>query len=84
MQTIVITSYSIHYTKLYESDDDLQLLKDITATLKITDAGYQNVDTYTQRIECDALTLVLTDEWIETSEGENGYYDYGYYGSFTA
>ncbi len=65
------------------SDDDLQLLKDITATLKITDAGYQNVDTYTQRIECDALTLVLTDEWIETSEGENGYYDYGYYGSFT-
>mgnify|MGYP002398127329 CR=1 FL=1 len=62
--------------------EDLQLLKDITATIRITDASETSLETYKQKYECDALTLMLSNSWIETNADENGYYDFGYYASY--
>ena len=65
------------------SEKEMQLLKDITATVKITDAGYENVTSTAKKFECDSLNLALWDDWHETTEDENGYYDFGYFASYT-
>ena len=64
------------------SDADLQMLEDIVNSVVITDKSYKNVETNEERMELNDLTLVLSNNWEETVEGENGEYDFGYYASY--
>ena len=63
------------------SEDDMQLLYDITDSINITDDDYGNLETESQTVYADKLALELTDEW-EISDDEWGYYDYGYFVSY--
>jgi len=64
------------------SDDDLELLSDITNTITITNASFSNTDTSVKSQNLDKLTLNLSTNWDDATQDENGFYDFGYYASF--
>jgi len=61
------------------SDEDRQSLEDIAATIKIADSDYSESTLSSEKIAADVNTLNLSDNWFEANDGENGWYDFGYY-----
>lgn len=61
------------------AQSDMQLLKDITATVKLTDTTYSEYPAEAMSVAMDKLTLHLTDSWAVPEEDDTGWYDFGYY-----
>ena len=64
------------------TDSEMQLLKDIAATIKITDDDYDNIGASPKTMTFDKLSLDLTDTWVLDETHEAGVYDFGYYASY--
>jgi len=61
------------------AQSDLQLLKDIAATVEITDDTYSEYPAEAMSVAMDKLTLHLTDSWTVPEQDDTGWYDFGYY-----
>lgn len=66
------------------SSSDLETLVGIADTIKITDAGYDDHYATPEKIDADGRTLNLSDNWVENVEGDNGFYDFGYFSLFAS
>lgn len=66
------------------SDSDKETLLEIASTIKITDEGYDDHYASPEKIDAGGYTLNLSDNWMEATEGENGFYDFGYYSLFAS